>query len=66
MVDPCPRCGRGFVQREPFVRAETLAHADGGPFGVGLQTVTTGFFHLSCAPWGDPRYRITRPERRAI
>jgi len=65
-MDLCPRCGRGFVLSEPFVRAETLARFENVPFEARVQTIQTGYFHLACAPWGDPKYRITRPERQAI
>ena len=65
-MDLCPRCGSGFVLREPFVRAETLTRSEDPSFEVRVQTVRSGYFHLACAPWGDPKYRITRPERQPI
>ena len=65
MINECPRCGRGFVPREPFVRAETLARYE-DEHGCRVEAVDTGYFHLSCAPWGDPKFRITRPEQKVI
>ena len=62
MADLCPLCGRGFVAREPFVRTDTVARLDHLPFEAMVETIKVGYFHLACAPWGDPRYRISRPE----
>src|SRR6478752_6780047 len=44
-MDLCPRCGSGFVLREPFVRAETLARSENVPFEVRVQSIESGFFH---------------------
>jgi hypothetical protein len=65
-MEHCLRCGAGFVLREPFVRAETMVSFEDVPFDARVQRVRTGYFHLGCAPWGDPKYRITRPERHPI
>jgi len=65
MFDLCPRCRRGFVQCEPYVRVETLRRGQHDRT-VHAAAIDSALFHLSCAPWGDPKYRITRPERTPI
>jgi len=66
MFVPCPRCRHSFVPGEPFVRAETLGRCQEEPGNDDFRSVESGYFHLHCAPWGDPKFRITRPEREPI
>ncbi len=61
MQQRCPRCGVGFVEREPFVRVETLERAPVDHDLARFAVAESSLFHLHCAPWGDPRYRIARP-----
>jgi hypothetical protein len=66
MADLCPGCGLGFAPQEPFVRTDTVTRLADLPFEVLAQTLKVGFFHLACAPWEDPRYRIGRMQRQPI
>jgi len=63
MVGRCPRCGHGFVQGEPFVRAEPLQRVHTGPREAKFVAQQCTLFHVRCAPWGDPKYRIARRPR---
>jgi len=54
MLNQCPRCGAGFVAREPFVRVDTLVGVP-SETSTSRRQVGSADFHLGCAPWGDPK-----------
>ena len=61
MQNECLRCGRGFVAHEPFVRVETLVRIPDAGNEAQFAVTKSSLCHLTCAPWGDPKYRIERP-----